>query len=225
MLPIFLGHSSWAKGIYLPPLVCALTACQGLAPGSSATPAPQASLTASPAALSFGSVIVGSSASLTASLKATGAPVIISTVTSTSTEFVVSGVSLPASLDAGRSLNFTVTFTPQIGGAASGSFGFVSDAENSPTMQSADGKGTPAPPHSVDLSWDPSASPGVVGYYVYRRASGTYSRINVSPEASTTYTDAAVDPGSTYFYVVTAVDGNGAESVYSDKAKAVVPTP
>ena len=39
------------------------------------------------------------------------------------------------------------------------------------------------------------------------------------------YTDTGVAAGQTYFYVVTAVDANGAESVYSNQASALVPTP
>jgi fibronectin type 3 domain-containing protein len=41
----------------------------------------------------------------------------------------------------------------------------------------------------------------------------------------TTFTDSTVVAGTTYFYVVTAVDGSGTESAYSNEAKAVVPSP
>jgi len=44
-------------------------------------------------------------------------------------------------------------------------------------------------------------------------------------DASTTYSDASVQAGQTYYYVVTAVDGTGAESPYSNQVQAVIPTP
>jgi len=46
-----------------------------------------------------------------------------------------------------------------------------------------------------------------------------------SPDASTSYTDNSVQAGQTYYYVVTAVDGSGNESVDSNQAQAVIPTP
>jgi fibronectin type 3 domain-containing protein len=35
--------------------------------------------------------------------------------------------------------------------------------------------------------------------------------------------DATVAKGKTYFYMATAVDASGAESAYSNEAKAVIP--
>ena len=92
-------------------------------------------------------------------------------------------------------------------------------------MRFEDGTGALPPRHSVDLSWSARPSAGVIGYNVYRKTSGQYSRINASLEARTTYTDSAVEAGITYFYIVTAVDENGAESAYSDTFKVVIPTP
>jgi len=85
----------------------------------------------------------------------------------------------------------------------------------------------PAPQHSVDLSWNASQSPGVIGYNVYRSDTigGPYSRINAPLEASTSYTDTGVSGGVTYYYVVTAMDDNNLESGYSSQADAVIPAP
>jgi len=47
--------------------------------------------------------------------------------------------------------------------------------------------------------------------------------INTALEASATYTDNTVVAGTTYYYVTTAVNAEGAESVYSNVAKAVIP--
>jgi len=78
----------------------------------------------------------------------------------------------------------------------------------------------------VSLSWAASTST-VVGYNVYRgtQSGGPYAVLNSAADASTTYTDSTVQAGQTYYYVVTAVDGSGNESVNSNQAQAVVPTP
>jgi fibronectin type 3 domain-containing protein len=62
---------------------------------------------------------------------------------------------------------------------------------------------------------------------VYRgtQAGGPYVALNGTAEVGTSYTDNSVQAGQTYYYVVTAVDGSGNESVYSNQAQAVVPTP
>jgi fibronectin type 3 domain-containing protein len=88
-----------------------------------------------------------------------------------------------------------------------------------------DGTGAAAPQHSVSLSWSASSST-VTGYNVYRGMSsgGPYNVID-SNDSGMTYTDNSVQAGQTYFYVVTAVDAQGNESVYSNQAKATIPTP
>src|SRR5882757_2214375 len=133
-------------------------------------------------------MIIGKNASLTGSLKATGSAVTLSSATSTSGEFAVSGISFPVSINAGQSLAFTVTFMPQLSGAAAATLSFASNAIDSPAVQSEDGTGIQAPAHSVDLSWNASQSAGVVGYNVYRGTGGPYSRINNSLEASSSFT-------------------------------------
>ena len=82
-----------------------------------------------------------------------------------------------------------------------------------------------APQHSVALSWNPSSS-SVVGYNVYRGTTtgGPYSKIT-SMNADTTFMDSSVQSGQTYFYVTTAVDGSGKESANSNQTQAVIPTP
>ena len=225
MLRISTAPSSMANLLSLLTLLALLTGCQGLARQGGGDQGLKGTLSASPASLSFGSVVVGSGASLKASLKAAGAPVSVSSVTSPSAEFSVSGISFPVALDAGQSLSFTVSFAPQSPGATSATLSFASNAADSPALQPLAGTGTPATPHSVDLSWNASQSTGVIGYNVYRGADGPYSRINVALEASTTYTDDTVSAGMTYYYVVTAVDGQGLESSYSANATAAVPAP
>lgn len=85
---------------------------------------------------------------------------------------------------------------------------------------------TPPPPggHSVNLSWNTSSSAGVA-YNVYRSnvSGGPYAKVNSTPISGTSYSDTGVQSTHTYYYVVTAVDGNGVESDYSNQASAVIP--
>jgi hypothetical protein len=80
--------------------------------------------------------------------------------------------------------------------------------------------------HSATLTWTASTS-AVAGYNVYRSntVGAPYTKINVSLVIGTNFTDAAVQAGQTYYYVTTAVDANSNESVYSNQATAVIPTP
>jgi len=87
-------------------------------------------------------------------------------------------------------------------------------------------KGPPAQ-RSVSLSWNASTS-SVTGYNIYRGTthSGPYpKKLNSTPQSATNFTDLTVQSGTTYYYVVTAVDANQQESVYSNEAQAVIPSP
>lgn len=179
-----------------------------------------------PMALNFGSVNAGSKVSLTGTLSAAGSPVRITSATSTSAEFVLSGVSLPATLAVGQSLPFNVTFLPQTSGAAAASLSFVSNATNSLATESLSGTGMAPTQHSVDLSWGASSSSNVVGYNVYRAgvSGGPYATV-ASANSGTSFVDGSVQSGQAYYYVVTAVETSGAESAYSNQVQAVIPTP
>ena len=181
-------------------------------------------LSLTPSSLNFGTVTVGSSANLSATLSASGTSVSISSGTPSNSEFALSGLSFPLTLAAGQSKSFTVTFTPQASGAASGTITFANNASNSSLSQSLAGTGAIAAQHSVSLSWNPSTSV-VVGYNIYRggTSGGPYSKINTALDASTNYTDTNITSGQTYFYVTTAVDGSGNESTFSNQVQAVIP--
>jgi hypothetical protein len=195
--------------------------------GLSGTGGAPGQLSVSPTTLNFGNVVVNQSASLNGSLTATGASVTITSGSSNSSEFVLSGITFPKTLAAGQSTSFTVTFTPNANGAANANLTFQSNASNSPTVEALTGTGQAPQPHSVDLTWNASQSQGVVGYNIYRSTvSGSgYSKVNGTLNASTSYTDSGVTAGQTYFYVVKAVDGNGVESGPSNEVQAVIPTP
>ncbi len=182
-------------------------------------------LAVSPTSLSFGNVATGSSLPLNGTLTASGAPVTVTSASLSSGEFALSGISPPATLAAGQSATFTVTFTPQTSGATSASLSFSSNTSNSPAAQSLTGTGTEATQHAVDLTW--TASTSAVGYNVYRSqvSGGSYTMINSSLVGTTAYTDSTVISGQTYYYVATAVDGSSEESGYSNQTQAVIPNP
>src|SRR5207248_1851428 len=79
--------------------------------------------------------------SQTTSLSATGSDVTVSSASSSSSEFTLSGASFPRTIPAGQSVSLTVTFTPQTSGPASASLSFVSNASNS-AAESLTGTGT-----------------------------------------------------------------------------------
>jgi hypothetical protein len=184
-------------------------------------------LAVSPASLSFGNVVDGTSQSQSGTLTASNGPVTVTGATSSEAEFTVTGVSFPVTIPAGYSTNFSVTFAPTTSGAASANITFASNASNSSPVQAASGSGTPPPQHSAALSWNASTSSTVVGYSIYRGtvSGGPYTQINSALDTTTSDTDNTVAAGQTYYYVVTAVDSAGTESPYSNQTTAVIPTP
>jgi hypothetical protein len=175
--------------------------------------------------MNFGSVTVGSSTIKTGMLTAATAAVTVSSGSVTGQGYALSGLNYPVTLAAGQSASFTITFAPQVAGAASGSLSFVSNASNSPTSETLSGTGSQAELHSVALAWDASPSQ-VIGYNVYRGVSsgGPYtSKLTSTLQPMTTFVDNTVVPGTTYYYVATAVDHDSVESIYSNQTTAVVP--
>jgi hypothetical protein len=193
----------------------------------SGTPVPLGQLSVSPVNIPFGDVVVGTNAQQNGTLSATGASVTVSSDTVTGSAFAVTGLSFPVTIPAGQHVQFTVTFTPQGTGGASGNVLFASNASNSPTVETFTGNGTPPPQHSVNLSWTASTSQGVIGYNIYRgvKSGGPYSKINSVLDASTLYTDTTVVDGTTYYYATTAVNSSNEESAYSNQTAAVIPGP
>src|ERR1700734_3754132 len=200
--------------------------CQGFSSGKVAAASgtsgtsTTAQLTATPATLSAGEVVIGSSGTASGALSASGADVTLTAATSNNSRFTISGLSLPVSIPSGQSVPFTLTFSPQVAGADSAILTFTSNAQPSTTTESATGAGTAASTHSVSLSWNASSSPNIAGYNVYRASyassCGSYSKINGSLNAVTTYVDASVADGMNYCYATTAVNSSNEESGYSN---------
>ena len=78
---------------------------------------------------------------------------------------------------------------------------------------------------SIDLTWTPSVSAGIVQYNIYRSTitGGPYTLIGNAPPsdngAALAYVDFAVARNTTYFYVATAFEGLN-ESIDSNEASA-----
>jgi hypothetical protein len=184
-------------------------------------------LSVTPSSVNFGNVTVGSSQHQTLTLSASASPVTVSSDSLGSSEYSVSGITLPLTLAAGQSLPVTITFSPQASGPANTSLAFSTGSGNTnPVLTSLIGTGMAPIQHSVALSWQPPTSP-VVGYNVYRgsQSGGPYAKINPSTDGSTSFADDNVQGGNSYYYEVTSVDGSGMESVPSSPVAAIVPSP
>jgi hypothetical protein len=174
-------------------------------------------LTANPPSLSFGTVNLNTTSSLTSTLTNTGnSSVTVSGLTTTGAGFSASGVSNGTILTPGQTATLTVTFDPTAAGAVTGASASVaSNATGSPTTVTLSGTGQTASSHSVLLTWDASITSGVSGYNVFRAtSSGGYGTtpLNSAPVSTMTFTDTTVASGQSYFYVVTAVDAGEASS-------------
>jgi hypothetical protein len=189
---------------------------------SGTSTSPILTLSASPTSLTFPITTTGTtSASQTVTLTNTGnSAVSISQVTA-STNFSLSGITLPISLSAGQSTAFNVFFAPTTTGSLSGTVTATSSASNSPTSVKLSGSGATSTVHA-NLTWTPSSST-YASFDIYRGtiSGGPYTMINSSLTPS--FTDTTVAPGQTYYYVVTEIDTSGNQSAYSNEVTAVIP--
>jgi hypothetical protein len=102
----------------------------------------QAALSANPSSINFGSILVGNTASVSATLTNSGtANLSISSASASGTGFRM-GALTPQTLTPGATATFTVTFAPTASGVASGSVSVVSTAPGSPLLISLTGNGT-----------------------------------------------------------------------------------
>ena len=186
--------------------------------GTGVSPAGQ--LSVSPSTLPLGSVTVGSSGTATGTLTATGAAVTVTAASTNNSAFTISGFSLPHTINAGQSANYTITFSPTVAGAATATLTFTSNAQSPTNTETLTGTGVAAATHSVALSWNASSSPNINGYNIYRApyttSCGSFAKINSLLDTSTVYTDLSVTNGSAYCYATTAVDTSNVESGYSN---------
>ncbi|HSS98473.1 MAG TPA: choice-of-anchor D domain-containing protein [Terriglobales bacterium] len=188
--------------------------------------ASSSTLSVSPTSFSFGNIVVGTTSTKTATLKAGAAPIIILGATTTNPEFTLSNLTLPKTVAAGQSISVSINFKPKSSGSTSTNFVITSNATIPTTNLSASGTGVATTQHTVGLTWAPSKST-VVGYNVYRgtASGGPYTKLNTSAIVTTSFSDRTVKSGSTYYYVTTAVNSSGTESIKSNEVRTVIPTP
>ncbi len=118
-----------------------LNACQVL--DAKATGA-QSNLVAASPTLNFGSVAVGSSKSLSETItNSTGAALTVSAALS-SADYTISGLASPATLAAGQSASFTISFVPTTVGASSGSITLTSNDPQAGSTITLSGDATPS---------------------------------------------------------------------------------
>ena len=141
-------------------------------------------LSVSPATLSLGSVSVGSSGTASGTLSATGAAVTVSAASTNNSVFKISGLTLPATVPAGGSVPFTVTFSPTAAGAASATLTFTSNAQTTTTTEALSGTGV-----SVSQPGQLSVSPATLNLgSIVAGLSGTGSGTLSATGASVTVT-------------------------------------
>jgi Abnormal spindle-like microcephaly-assoc'd, ASPM-SPD-2-Hydin len=184
------------------------------------TTATVGTLSVSPATLGMGNVIVGQSGTASGTVTASGASVTVTAASSSNSVFSLGGLSLPVTIPAGKSVPFTITFSPMVSGTANAMLTLTSNANPATTTEGLTGAGTAAATHSVALSWNASTSSGIVGYNVYRApyttSCGAYAKLNPALSTGTLYTDSTVANGNNYCYATTAVDSSSRESGYSN---------
>jgi len=131
-----------------------------------------------------------------------------------------------SNLAVGASCAINLNFTPTLVGTETATL-VISDNSSLGGTQSValSGTGQALSSHSVTLSWEPSATPDVTSYDVYRcPGSGCKLNQNIGsvPVGTNSLTDTSVTKGATYTYAVSALDDSG-ESALSITTTAVIP--
>jgi hypothetical protein len=179
-----------------------------------------------PTSLSFGRVAVGNSQTSPVEITNTGnSNILLSGITISGSGITINSGVAGATIAPRQTATLDVTFAPKSGASMTGSISLKNSATASPIAVALSGTGVAASSsHSVALSWNPSGSVDVVGYYVYRATgSGSSGRLNSSPQSNLSYTDLSVVAGSTYTYSVTAINSAGIESARCTDASITVP--
>lgn len=184
---------------------------------------------ATPATITFGSVIVGQTASANITLHNQGiGSVEIENLSVSGPAFsVAASTSFPINLAAGASVTVELLFTPVASGSATEPIMITSSlSENPASIAAVTGTGTPGGPKKIQLSWlaPDSSTDIVIGYNIYRSANGSsYQLLNSGIDQAMSYLDSTVQSGSVYDYYVESVDAAGTTSPPSNSATVTVP--
>ena len=184
-------------------------------------------LTLQSTSVAFGDVTINTPSTQMVTLTSSGtAPLTISAGAATGTGFSISGVSFPVTLNPGQTATLAIEFDPTAAGAAQGTVKLTDNASTGIATITLSGTGMAAS-YEVNLTWDAPSSSGepVVGYDIYRAASGSssYQLLNSGVNAPTSYTDMTVANGTAYQYYVVSVDSAGNQSAPSNTYSVTIP--
>ena len=174
--------------------------------------------------INFGAVVIGQTATQSVTLTSTGgAPLTITSITSSGSLFPWSGPTLPLTLNSGQTATLNLKFAPTVANPWNYT-STVTIASNAPTVTiSESGSGAA---RQIQLSWNAPASGSdpVAGYNIYRATSGSssYQKLNSTVNSQTSFMDSSAQGSTTYQYYATSVDSTGAESVPSNTATVAV---
>jgi hypothetical protein len=211
-----------------------LSGCSGIVTASNnSQPASQAAIQVTPSSVNFGSIVAGKKIAQTVSVANTGKiSVNVSQVNLSSSQFSVSGLTVPLSLPAGQSSNFQVWFNATSAGNATGTLTVRTDTGVTSEQVALTGTATTAPqqigvtPASLNLG---SATVGttVKGTVTVSNVGGsnlTISSISVSGNPFTVSgltTPSTIAPGANYSFNVAysptaPVTSSGSVTIASD---------
>ena len=179
-----------------------------------------------PTFVNFGNVVLGTQTNARVQLQNTGnSSVTISRVALSGTGFSETGLGSGLVLGPNQSAVLNVAFSPGTVGAKTGAITITSNAANSVASVALSGAGITTTAHTVQLTWQASSSPGVIGYNIYRAASqtGAFAKCNGGVVGGTAFADNTVQSGQTYLYQVTTLASGGVESAPSDPVNVSIP--
>jgi hypothetical protein len=155
-----------------------LSGCAGIVTaGSKSQPASQAAIQVTPSSVNFGSIVDGKKISQTVSVANTGnISVNISQVTVSSSQFSVSGLTMPLSLPVGQSSSFQVWFNATAVGNATGTLAVHTDTGVTSEQVALAGTATTAP---QQIGLTPATSLNIGSVMVGTTAKGTVTISNV----------------------------------------------
>jgi len=155
-----------------------LSGCSGIVTaGSKSQPASQAAIQVTPSSVNFGSIVDGKKISQTVSVANTGnTSVNISQVNVSSSQFSVSGLTMPLSLPVGQSSSFQVWFNATAMGNATGTLTVHTDTGVTSEQVALAGTATTAP---QQIGLTPATSLNIGSVTVGTTAKGTVTISNV----------------------------------------------
>ena len=178
--------------------------------------------------LAFGNVSLNSPATQPVVLTSSGtAALTIGTASLSGSEFSMSGLAFPLTLNPGQTATLYIQFTPTTAGTATGYLTLTSNAATGSTATiSLTGTGQVIA-HQINLTWSaPVSSPDpVAGYNIYRAtdASPSFQLLNASVNLPNSFIDTTVQSGSSYSYFVESVDARGNQSGPSNTYLVSIP--